>query len=487
MNGEQQPPQDFNATTSYSIETEIPAQHIGELMEFIDRKYIAVQPERFANVAKQVIEGNASLTFTILDSAGKQSLMVEIIGSKPIKLSITKLDNTIASERVNQVKQDIVILMGFFEEQVESTTLFFAWREGEEIVPEKLSGKEKKPINRLFLETQILLSAIFISVGMFLFFVIGWLAPIVLLILQLVFVFFSNKFIARAADWRITQNNPYIHLMEYYLPVKDHEEFRQKFSKDEVQSIKKEIYDQTLAKNGDISCETVQEVLSTHGFECKSQDLSTRKVDVYKLVKKTVDDFGMPMPEIVVSNTIIPNAAASGPSPARGVVLITTGLLVQLSEEEILTVLGHEFGHLRGRDPLVLYALTAIEFLLRFYVFLPLFPAIFSSYLFLLYFWAVMTLIFFIAKFFEARADLVSAIVIGEPKVLAEALEKIGFKRLLYERTPSYRFQEWISLDPHPPIYFRVARLEKLEVPVKIKHPLVQSASDVIHGFLASF
>ena len=190
--------------------------------------------------------------------------------------------------------------------------------------------------------------------------------------------------------------------------------------------------------------------------------------------------------EVVVSNTIIPNAAASGSSPNRGVVLITTGLLVQLEDDEILSVLGHEFGHLKGHDPLLLYGLTGAEFLLRFYVFLPLFPSIFFTYFFLLYFWAVMTIIYFIAKFFEARADLISVIVVGQPKILAEALEKIGFKRLLYERVPAYRVQEWISLEPHPSIYFRVDRLEKLDVPVNVKHPLVKSAKDVTNGFFAS-
>ncbi len=40
--------------------------------------------------------------------------------------------------------------------------------------------------------------------------------------------------------------------------------------------------------------------------------------------------------------------------------------------------------------------------------------------------------------------------------------------------------------DPHPPIYFRVNRLEKLETPVEIKHPLIQSAKDVINGFSAT-
>jgi len=167
--------------------------------------------------------------------------------------------------------------------------------------------------------------------------------------------------------------------------------------------------------------------------------------------------------------------------------LITTGLLVQLEEDEILSVLGHEFGHLKGRDPLILYGLSSAEFLFRFYVLFPLFPFIFSSFLlFFVYFWAVMVVIFFIAKFFEARADLVSAIKMGQPEVLAGALEKIGFQRLLYERVPSFRVQEWVGLDPHPPIYFRVSRLDKLKTPVKVKHPLIQSIKDVTSGFLAS-
>ena len=97
------------------------------------------------------------------------------------------------------------------------------------------------------------------------------------------------------------------------------------------------------------------------------------------LVKKVADRFGYKVPKIVVSNTMVPNAAASGPSPSRGIVLITTGLLVQLDEPEVESVLGHEFGHLKGRDPLILFGLLSAEFIFRFYVLLALFPVIFLS------------------------------------------------------------------------------------------------------------
>jgi len=94
--------------------------------------------------------------------------------------------------------------------------------------------------------------------------------------------------------------------------------------------------------------------------------------------------------------------------------------------------------------------------------------------------------IYFIAKFFESRADLESAIKLGQPMVLAEALQKIGYRKLQFERMPSYRIQGWLGFDPHPPIYFRIARLEKLGSPVKIRYPLLQSIKDNILGLYAA-
>jgi len=472
---------------SYAIETAIPPNYLGKLLDYIHQKHLLPQEQRFVNISKAILDGYPSLTFNVIDSTGKKNLNVEIRGSKPIHVKVLSIDKTVPEERINEVKQDVIIAMELFEEKIRKSTLYFAWREGEEIIPESLHGKEKKAINRMFLETQIFLFVVFIGLGMFLFLIVGWLAPVILMAIQFVFVFYSNKIIARSGDWRITESNPTIHLLEYHLAVEEHDAFIKMYTKEQLIQMKKEIYERSISKKGEVDCEIAREIFRKYGLDCNPENLSIRKVDVYQIVKKVADKFSFPMPEVVISNSMIPNAAASGPSPGRGVVLITTGLLVQLEDDEIVSVLGHEFGHLKGRDPLLLYGLTGAEFLFRFYVLFAFLPFIFYSYFFFLYFWIVMTMIYFIAKFFEARADLVSAIVMGQPGVLAEALEKIGFKRLLNERVPAFRLQEWISMEPHPPTYFRVNRLEKLETPVKIKHPLIQSAKDVTKGFLTSF
>ena len=471
-------------SVSYEIEPQIPASYVKNLFEFIYRKFLVPQRQRFTNVSRTEVVGENSLTYTILDSSGKERLRIQISGGKPLKVSITPLVETVSEQEVSKSREDVDVAVDFFEEQVRNDTLFFAWREGESIVPERISGRENKSLRRIFLETQVLLMVIFMSVGLFLFYFIGPFVPVILLGLQFIFVFYSNKLIARSADWHITESNPVIHVLEYPLPIEEGSPAK-KIPKDELIRLKKDVYEETISKNGELNCQTAHQIFSKYGIDCKPENLMTRKVNVYDIVKKTADKFGFPMPEIVVSNTLLPNAAASGPSPSRGVVLITTGLFVRLKDSEIISVLGHEFGHLKGRDPLWLYGLSAVQYLFWFYVIFGLFP--FGSFLlFFVYFWALMTLIYFIAKFFEARADLISAMVIGQPQILANALERIGFQRILYERMPAYRFQEWISMDPHPPIYFRIARLQKLGDKTEIRHPLIQSAMEVTRGFLHS-
>jgi heat shock protein HtpX len=447
----------------------------------MNKFFLVPQKDRFADIST----GDFSVSYSVLDSNGKRILNVRASGSEKIDVVIEPLNELVPEAEVLRSKEDLEIAANAFEDQLRKNSLFFAWREGESIVPETVTGKENKSLRRIFLETQIILIAAFMTVGILLFLIIGPLVPIVLLAIQFVFVFYSNKIVARSADWHITEKDPFIHILQYPLST-SMDASSKKPSKKDLTQLKQEIYKITIAENGELDCGKAHEVFAKFGIDCKSEDLIARKVNVYDVVKRTADKFGYKVPEIIVSNTMLPNAAASGPSPSRGIVLITTGTFLQLSDEEIESVLGHEFGHLKGHDPLWLFSLSAIQYLFWFYIIFTLIKTS-STFLLIIYLWALLTLTYFVSKFFEARADLISAIVIGKPKVLADSLEKIGFQRLLYERVPSFRFQEWLNWDPHPPIYFRIARLRNLGDPSMIKHPLRQSAREVIRGFFSSF
>ena len=197
-------------TFSYTIELEIPASYIGSLLDYVYQKYLLVQQQLFADISKGTIDGQPSLSYVALDQEKKRNAEVSIKGTKPLELKITPVGDKANEETADQIRQDLLIVTEMFEQKVRETTLYFAWREGEEIVPEKVSGKERKSLNRIFLETQVFLFVIFITLGIFLFFLIGIYTPIVLLAFQFIFVFYSPKIIEMTSDWQITRENPKI-------------------------------------------------------------------------------------------------------------------------------------------------------------------------------------------------------------------------------------------------------------------------------------
>lgn len=471
-----------NKAQTYFIDTEISLEYRDEILDFIHDNYLKVRPDYFKNIKKSRDNGIGELSFTTIDPKENFEIQTIIKTENPVEITLIP-SNNVPGTFIESIKGDLYFLVHSFEENILTSSLYFSWIEGEDIIPEEPPTTKKKAGSVLFGSSLLLVYILFFAINIFLFLLLGlFFAIIAILAFQFLIVIFANRILGMRSNWKITPENPYLHILEYQLPVKEYMEFQKKFGNENVTQIKKEIYNRTLAQKKEPTCEIGDEILRNYGFHCNPRSSVYKVVNVYDIVKKAADSFNLPTPKITIANTMIPNAAATGPSPSRGLVLITTGLLVHLNEDEALSVIGHEMGHLQGRDPLILFGIIMGEFLLRFTVLWPI--VLINPLLYLIVAFAV---IFFVAKFFETRADLLSAIKIGRPDILANALRKIAFKRLQMERVSRSKIPGWLAFDPHPPIYFRIDRLERMKTPVDAGNPLIQSAKDVVNGFIASF
>ena len=150
---------------SYNIATELPASYMEKLFVFMYTQYLLPQKQRFTNFYRESKKGVPFLSYTVLDSQGKPRLKAEVKGTIPIEFKLVPIDIGVSANAIEEARQDIVIAVETFEANARKATLYFAWREGEDIVPEELKKKEKS-FRRLFLETQILFFVLFVGFGM---------------------------------------------------------------------------------------------------------------------------------------------------------------------------------------------------------------------------------------------------------------------------------------------------------------------------------
>ncbi len=76
--------------------------------------------------------------------------------------------------------------------------------------------------------------------------------------------------------------------------------------------------------------------------------------ELHAMIDRLVALADMPKPRVGVADMSVPNAFATGRSPERSVVCVTTGILGLLTADEMEAVLAHELSHVAHRDVTVM-------------------------------------------------------------------------------------------------------------------------------------
>ena len=381
-----------------------------------------------------------------------------------------------------QLENVLLMITQFYEEEVRKSTIYMTFLPGSPKTAEV--GRQFSLLRTIFSGNLLNLFLLSILIGIFLFSIFGNIAPILMIVLMIALVLSAGRLSAWRSPWRITKTAREIVIVQQKVPEGELQNYSTTY-RDMLKAAKHKAYE-TFSSCPDAVCaDKMAGIFREAGLPAKDEDFIVRRIDVYGIVERVAAKFDLSVPAIVITSQPKPNAAATGFTRNLATMLITLGLLVQLDEEEIELVVGHELSHLRSGDPIVLFSLVAAEYLARVYV-LWMYIGSFWLFYLLFVFWGI----FFFGKFLESRADLEAALVLGKPKVMAESLKKIGFRRLVLEERflepEASRFGEWMRFDPHPPLYFRIQRLESLDLANPPRHPFLSSIRAVASGFVHS-
>ena len=153
-----------------------------------------------------------------------------------------------------------------------------------------------------------------------------------------------------------------------------------------------------------------------------------------------------PKPRVAIADSDVPNAFATGRSPKRAVVCVTTGLMRRLETDELEGVLAHELSHVAHRDVAVMTIASFLGVLAglitRFALQATMFgglprggrrdtkdsglPVVLAVVVVSAIVYAVsFLLIRALSRYRELSADRTAALLTGRPSSLASALTKV--------------------------------------------------------------
>ncbi|MBI5666744.1 MAG: zinc metalloprotease HtpX [Chloroflexi bacterium] len=164
--------------------------------------------------------------------------------------------------------------------------------------------------------------------------------------------------------------------------------------------------------------------------------------DLHGLVETLAARATLPKPRVYLIESPAPNAFATGRSPEKGAVAVTTGIMDVLNREELAGVIAHELAHIKNRDTLVASVAATMAGAIGMIADMALWATMFGGLggddeddgaaglvggLFTIILAPIIALLIQLAisRSREFGADEGGARILGDPEPLARALEKL--------------------------------------------------------------
>lgn len=219
--------------------------------------------------------------------------------------------------------------------------------------------------------------------------------------------------------------------------------------------------------------------------------------ELHQMVAVLAKRAGIPKPTVHVMETPMPNAFATGRSPSKGAVAVTTGIMQTLNQEELAGVIAHELAHIKNRDTLISSVAASVAGAVSMIADMLMWGMIFGGMngdeeeggpanlvggmaTLILAPIAALLIQMAISRSREYGADAEGARILGNPEPLARALEKLeaGVRAHPVEVRPATSHLYIIGpvlgglgslFRTHPETAKRTAALRSLRLPVQAK------------------
>jgi heat shock protein HtpX len=204
------------------------------------------------------------------------------------------------------------------------------------------------------------------------------------------------------------------------------------------------------------------------------------------IIENLAMEMGLPKPRIGIMQNDMPNAFATGRDRKHAVVVVTTGILNRLNDNELQGVLAHEMTHVKNRDMFVVTFASFIVSVLSYIVYIAVASIIsrddrgmganLAAWMISMVLSNTIGLIIIntVSRYREYGADRGSALVTKNPDWLISALRKISNTDVPKGEARALDSAKALCISPttghvlelfstHPPIEKRIAQLEKIK------------------------